>query len=202
MRKISGDKGSLLQSNWNLSFDQILLPCLFLKQLIVFIFLMDCLNVRHILKSTLFYLIITLDLSLIHFRFDGTESTNEKKNHNMCSSRVESMMFYVPNNSTFPHISSNICFLPLTLFLEILSYVFTLITPLNSKNLQNQVTYICPILNFVQGYVSGLYLVSKTNCNKLIQVLLLLLSHFSHVQLCVTLWTIPHQAPLSMEFSR
>ena len=67
----------------------------------------------------------------------------------MCSPRVESMIFYVPNNSTFPHISSNICFLPLTLFLEILSYVFTLITPLNFKNLQNQVTYICPILNFV-----------------------------------------------------
>ena len=55
----------------------------------------------------------------------------------MCSPRVESMIFYVSNNSTFPHISSNICFLPLTLFLEILSYVFTLITPLNLKNLQN-----------------------------------------------------------------
>ena len=29
-----------------------------------------------------------------------------------------------------------------------------------------------------------------------------MLSHFSHVQLFVTLWTIAHQAPLSMEFSR
>ena len=28
------------------------------------------------------------------------------------------------------------------------------------------------------------------------------LSHFSHVQLFVTLWTIAHQAPLSMGFSR
>ena len=27
-------------------------------------------------------------------------------------------------------------------------------------------------------------------------------SHFSHVQLCVTLWTVAHQAPLSMGFSR
>ena len=32
--------------------------------------------------------------------------------------------------------------------------------------------------------------------------MLLLLSHFSHVQLFVTLWTIAHQAPLSMGFSR
>ena len=29
-----------------------------------------------------------------------------------------------------------------------------------------------------------------------------MLSCFSHVQLFVTLWTIAHQAPLSMEFSR
>ena len=33
-------------------------------------------------------------------------------------------------------------------------------------------------------------------------LLLLLLSHFSHVQLCATPWTIACQAPLSMEFSR
>ena len=31
---------------------------------------------------------------------------------------------------------------------------------------------------------------------------LLLFSHFSHVQLFATLWTIAHQAPLSMGFSR
>ena len=30
----------------------------------------------------------------------------------------------------------------------------------------------------------------------------LLLSHFSHVQLCVTQWTAAHQAPLLMGFSR
>ena len=29
-----------------------------------------------------------------------------------------------------------------------------------------------------------------------------MLSHFSSVQLCVTLWTVAHQAPLSMGFSR
>ena len=33
-------------------------------------------------------------------------------------------------------------------------------------------------------------------------MLLLLLSHFSPVQLCVTPWTAAHQAPLSMGFSR
>ena len=33
-------------------------------------------------------------------------------------------------------------------------------------------------------------------------LLLLLLSHFSHVQLCVTPWTAAHQAPLSTGFSR
>ena len=33
-------------------------------------------------------------------------------------------------------------------------------------------------------------------------LLLLLLSHFSHVQLCVTLWTTVLKDPLSMGFSR
>ena len=32
-------------------------------------------------------------------------------------------------------------------------------------------------------------------------LLLLLLSHFSRVQLFAALWTVAHQAPLSMEFS-
>ena len=32
--------------------------------------------------------------------------------------------------------------------------------------------------------------------------MLLLLNHFSHVQLCETLWTVAHQAPLFMGFSR
>ena len=35
-----------------------------------------------------------------------------------------------------------------------------------------------------------------------IALLLLLLSHFSRVRLCVTSWTPAHQAPLSTEFSR
>ena len=35
-----------------------------------------------------------------------------------------------------------------------------------------------------------------------IYTLLLLLSRFSCVGLCVTLWTVARQAPLSMEFSR
>ena len=33
-------------------------------------------------------------------------------------------------------------------------------------------------------------------------MLLLLLSHFSHVRLCTTPWTAAHQAPLSLGFSR
>ena len=33
-------------------------------------------------------------------------------------------------------------------------------------------------------------------------LLLLLLSHFSHVRLCATLWRAAHQAPLSTGFSR
>ena len=38
--------------------------------------------------------------------------------------------------------------------------------------------------------------------DKLRMLLLLLLSRFSRVQLCATLWTATHQAPLSMGFSR
>ena len=34
------------------------------------------------------------------------------------------------------------------------------------------------------------------------QVMLLLLRHFSHIQLFVTLWTVAHQDPLSMGFSK
>ena len=33
-------------------------------------------------------------------------------------------------------------------------------------------------------------------------VIVIVLSHFSHVQLFATLWTLAHQAPVSMEFSR
>ena len=38
--------------------------------------------------------------------------------------------------------------------------------------------------------------------NKENKIKLLLLSHFSRVQLCATPWTAAHQAPLSMGFSR
>ena len=37
------------------------------------------------------------------------------------------------------------------------------------------------------------YTIKKLTC---------VLSHFSHVQLFATLWTVAHQAPLSMEFSK
>ena len=37
---------------------------------------------------------------------------------------------------------------------------------------------------------------------KLVYVCACMLSHFSHVRLFATLWTIAHQAPLSMGFSR
>ena len=42
----------------------------------------------------------------------------------------------------------------------------------------------------------------KVSLKALPSKLLLLLSHFSHVQHCVTLWTTAHQVSLSMGFSR
>ena len=36
----------------------------------------------------------------------------------------------------------------------------------------------------------------------LLEVCMCVLCHFSCVRLCITLWTVAHQAPLSMEFSR
>ena len=43
----------------------------------------------------------------------------------------------------------------------------------------------------------------RQHWEKLIKLeMVLLLSRFSHVQLCVTPWTIAREAPLSMEFSR
>ena len=44
--------------------------------------------------------------------------------------------------------------------------------------------------------------VSCMQADALPSELLLLLSHFSRVQLCATLWTVAHQAPLSMGFFR
>ena len=39
-------------------------------------------------------------------------------------------------------------------------------------------------------------------CSSLLQNCVCTLSHFSHVWLCATLWTVAHQAPLSIGFSR
>ena len=47
------------------------------------------------------------------------------------------------------------------------------------------------------GFLKFLY-----HINSIFMLLLLLLSHFSRVQLFETPWTIAHQAPLSMGFSR
>ena len=44
--------------------------------------------------------------------------------------------------------------------------------------------------------------VSCMQADALPSELLLLLSHFSRVQLCATLWTVAHQAPPSLGFSR
>ena len=42
----------------------------------------------------------------------------------------------------------------------------------------------------------------KNRMQQMRYMLLLLLSHFSHVRLCATPWTAPYQAPPSMGFSR
>ena len=44
--------------------------------------------------------------------------------------------------------------------------------------------------------------IKKIWCDKLLLLLLLLLSRFSDVRLCATPWTAAHQAPSSMGFSR
>ena len=50
-----------------------------------------------------------------------------------------------------------------------------------------------------EGFPSEL---SSTAACELNLSLLCMLSHFSHVQLSVTLWTVTHQVPLSVGFSR
>ena len=47
-----------------------------------------------------------------------------------------------------------------------------------------------------------LYFLNHKRNLVLLRLLLLLLSHFSHVRLCATPWTAAYQAPLPMEFSR
>ena len=71
--------------------------------------------------------------------------------------------------------------------------------------LQSSVLTVLPAKYLSQGWIySMLDYVSDSLiymcCAKLL--LLLLLSRFSHVRLCVTLWTAAHQALLSTGFSR
>ena len=49
-------------------------------------------------------------------------------------------------------------------------------------------------LRFIHPVLKNLHLLTK--------LVMFVLSHFSHVQLFAILWTIAHQAPLSMGFSR
>ena len=66
------------------------------------------------------------------------------------------------------------------------------------------------IIKFIRGYSSVefskfnrfVHLSPQFNFRILLLLLLLLLSHFSGVRPCATLWTIACQAPLSMGFSR
>ena len=63
-----------------------------------------------------------------------------------------------------------------------------------------------PTPGFWPGELHGLYVhrvtKSQTQLNDFIYVCMYMLSHFSHVQLFVTLWTVAPQAPLSMGSSR
>ena len=56
--------------------------------------------------------------------------------------------------------------------------------------------------NIWMGGLQGGERVENKKDLKVTLLLLLLLSHFSHVQLCATPWTATHQASLSMGFSR
>ena len=50
--------------------------------------------------------------------------------------------------------------------------------------------------------ITNYYKNTNQSYNEVSVLLLLLLSHFSRVQLCVTPWTAAHQAALSLGFSR
>ena len=54
------------------------------------------------------------------------------------------------------------------------------------------------MLNFAHGYC----FLFKENSYLAFAFILMLLSHFSRVQLCATQWTAAHQAPPSLGFSR
>ena len=53
-----------------------------------------------------------------------------------------------------------------------------------------------------EDHVKKIYILYLLLQNQIMTVCVCVLSHFSHVQLFVTSWTVAHQAPLSMEFSR
>ena len=50
-------------------------------------------------------------------------------------------------------------------------------------------------INFIRRNIIKIYIYSWLNSQKQLCLLLLLLSHFSWVQLCATPWTAAHQAP-------
>ena len=57
-----------------------------------------------------------------------------------------------------------------------------------------------PALTYLD--ISGDFSMNPVSCICSCLLLLLLLSHFSHVRLCATPWTAAQQAPLSLGFSR
>ena len=64
-----------------------------------------------------------------------------------------------------------------------------------------------PTTNAEEAEVERFYedqhdLLELTPKKDILFIILLLLSHFSRVRLCVTSWTAAHQAPLSLGFSR
>ena len=71
-----------------------------------------------------------------------------------------------------------------------------------SQSYQYSVTLLSMLLPSFFLQIKELIKVLLQNLNRIQRVLLLLLSHFSHVQLCVIPQTAAHQAPPSLRFSR
>ena len=75
-----------------------------------------------------------------------------------------------------------------------------------SSHLHSLYSQISPIISenktFYQFKVCQCYRLDEYDSGQQITMLLLLLSRFSHVRLCATLWTAAYQASLSMGFSR
>ena len=65
--------------------------------------------------------------------------------------------------------------------------------------------WVFPTKEFISAIIclfSMLVIVGSYPCQQVYNPSVFVLSHFSCVRLCVTLWTVAHQAPLSMGFSR